>query len=115
MELNGKKVLVVCTTDNMIWQFLLPSINMFKKMGAEVHCAVSETGFWFNEIPTKADVVMHKMPFERSPFKPANIKAYKQTLSEQWEELPPMFISSSEKFTGREEILTFIDSLLTNY
>jgi len=77
MDLNGKKVLVVCTTDNMIWQFLLPSINMFKTMGAEVHCACNETGFWFEELKTKNGLVMHKMPFERSPFKPANLKAYK--------------------------------------
>ena len=34
---------------------------------------------------------------------------------EEWEELPPMFISSSEKGTGREEILTFIEEALTNY
>ncbi|MBQ6613156.1 MAG: YihA family ribosome biogenesis GTP-binding protein [Alistipes sp.] len=44
-----------------------------------------------------------------------NIKAYKQMLSEEWEELPPMFVSSSEKGTGREEILTFIEDALTNY
>ncbi|MDE5637399.1 MAG: ribosome biogenesis GTP-binding protein YihA/YsxC [Alistipes sp.] len=34
-------------------------------------------------------------------------------LSEQWEELPPMFASSSEKGTGRAEILAFIDECLT--
>ena len=44
-----------------------------------------------------------------------SITTYKRTLSEQWEELPPIFISSSEKGTGREEILSFIDELLTNY
>lgn len=77
MELNGKKVLVVCTTDNMIWQFLIPSINMMSEMGAEVHCACNETGFWFEELQTKNGLNMHKMPFERSPFKPSNLKAYK--------------------------------------
>lgn len=43
-----------------------------------------------------------------------NIKNYKQTLLEQWEELPPMFISSSEKGTGREEIIGFIEECLAN-
>lgn len=33
-------------------------------------------------------------------------------LAEQWEELPPMFASSSEKGTGRDEILAFIDECL---
>ena len=31
----------------------------------------------------------------------------------QWEGLPPMFRSSSEKRTGREEILDFIGKCLT--
>ena len=39
--------------------------------------------------------------------------SYKQVLGEQWEELPPMFRSSSEKRTGREEILDFIGKCLT--
>jgi GTP-binding protein len=29
-----------------------------------------------------------------------------------WEELPPSFISSSEKKTGREEILNFIEQYI---
>ena len=36
----------------------------------------------------------------------------KGRLLEDWEELPPVFISSSVKGTGREEILTYIDSIL---
>ena len=41
-----------------------------------------------------------------------NITAYKKRLAEQWEELPPMLLSSSEKGVGREEILTFVDKIL---
>ena len=33
------------------------------------------------------------------------------TLKEQWEELPPYFITSAEKKTGREEVLDYIDSI----
>ena len=36
----------------------------------------------------------------------------KGRLLEDWEELPPVFISSSVKGTGREEILDYIDSIL---
>ena len=32
-----------------------------------------------------------------------NVEAYKKVLSETWEELPPIFITSSEKKQGREE------------
>ena len=44
-----------------------------------------------------------------------SVATYKQRLLEQWEELPPMFISSSEKGKGREEILGFIEEALANY
>lgn len=40
-----------------------------------------------------------------------NIKTYLKKLKEQWEELPPYFITSSEKRMGREEILDYIESI----
>ncbi len=42
----------------------------------------------------------------------ANVEAYKRKLSETWEELPPMFITSSESRQGREEVLGYIDEIL---
>ncbi|MBR2196144.1 MAG: YihA family ribosome biogenesis GTP-binding protein [Salinivirgaceae bacterium] len=39
-----------------------------------------------------------------------NTDFYKQRLLEDWEELPPCFITSSEKREGRDEILDFIDA-----
>ena len=65
-------------------------------------------GIPFGIIFTKADK-LSQAQLNRS------VATYKKRLSEQWEELPPMFISSSEKSTGREEILSFIESCLTNY
>ena len=40
-----------------------------------------------------------------------NIKTYLKKLKEQWEELPPYFITSSEKRMGRKEILDYIESI----
>ena len=40
------------------------------------------------------------------------VTAYKKRLSEQWEELPPMLLSSSENGQGREDILTFVNKIL---
>ena len=37
-----------------------------------------------------------------------NVRAYLDKLSEQWEELPPYFVTSAEKGTGREELLDYI-------
>lgn len=41
----------------------------------------------------------------------ANVEAYKKKLGETWEELPPIFLTSSEKKTGRDEVLGYIDSI----
>ena len=41
-----------------------------------------------------------------------NLSAYADKLHESWEELPPMFISSSETGEGREDILNYIEENL---
>ena len=43
-----------------------------------------------------------------------NIKKFKNELLKTWEELPAFFYSSSTTKQGREEILDFISSLMTN-
>lgn len=40
-----------------------------------------------------------------------NVTTFINTLSEEWEELPPHFISSSEKRTGRDTILDYIEEI----
>ena len=40
-----------------------------------------------------------------------NLKMYRDKLFEQWEELPPLFVSSSEKKMGREELLGYIENI----
>ena len=68
---------------------------------------LGENGIPFGIIFTKADK-LSQAQLNR------NVKNYKLTLSEQWEELPPMFISSSEKGTGREEMINYIEDCLAN-
>lgn len=51
---------------------------------------------------TKADKVSQKVADH-------NVSLFKKMLLETWEELPPMFLTSSEKKKGRESILEFID------
>lgn len=75
-----------------------------QKIDLEFFEWLGENGVPFSIIFTKADKI------SASKVK-ANVNAYMQKLSEQWEELPPYFISSSEKKTGRAEILDYIDSI----
>ena len=49
---------------------------------------------------------------KQSAFKTeANVAAFKKKLLETWDELPPIFLTSSEERKGREEILDFIESV----
>lgn len=66
---------------------------------------MGEAGVPFSIVFTKADKLT------RSALN-NNVEAYKQVLLESWEELPPMFITSSENGTGRDELLDYIDSIL---
>ncbi len=65
---------------------------------------LGENGIPFAIIFTKADkLTTNKMR--------DNVNLYIKKLQEEWEELPPYFISSSEKKIGRNEILDYIDSV----
>ena len=65
---------------------------------------LGENGVPFAIIFTKADKLSKTKVA-------ANVQAFLDTLSEQWEELPPHFISSSEDRTGRDKILGYIDEI----
>ncbi|MBD5310122.1 MAG: ribosome biogenesis GTP-binding protein YihA/YsxC [Muribaculaceae bacterium] len=41
----------------------------------------------------------------------AHVEDYKKELLKKWEELPPIFVTSSEKSTGRDEILDYIEKI----
>lgn len=75
MRLDGSRVLFLCTTDNMIWQFLVPHIQDLVSLGASVDCACNNTGFWFEDLKAKG-LNMIELPFGRGMFALGNIKAY---------------------------------------
>lgn len=65
---------------------------------------LGENGVPFAIIFTKADKLNITQQRE-------NITNYLHKLEEQWEELPPYFLTSAEKQTGRNEVLDYIDSI----
>jgi len=62
------------------------------------------SGVPFTLIFTKAD----KITLSKAR---ANVDLFLKTLSEEWEELPPYFLTSSEKGLGRDEILDYIEQI----
>lgn len=67
---------------------------------------LGEEGVPFALVFTKAD----KLSKSRLA---ANIEAYKAKLHEEWEELPPIFVTSSEERMGRDELLGYIEEINT--
>jgi GTP-binding protein len=65
---------------------------------------LGECGIPFAIVFTKTDKVGKSRLAE-------NLRVYREKMLENWEELPPILTSSSEKQEGREEILDYIDSL----
>ncbi|MCK9156060.1 MAG: ribosome biogenesis GTP-binding protein YihA/YsxC [Paludibacteraceae bacterium] len=43
-----------------------------------------------------------------------NLKVYRDKLFEQWEELPPIFVTSSERGIGRDDVLNYIETINKN-
>jgi GTP-binding protein len=42
----------------------------------------------------------------------SNVRKFKEKMLEHWEELPPIFQTSSEKKRGRDEVLDYIESVI---
>jgi GTP-binding protein len=65
---------------------------------------LGENGIPFSIVFTKIDKLSKSKLNE-------NLKAYQNKLFETWEELPPVFITSSEKGQGRAELLGYIEEI----
>lgn len=96
----------VLRCEKMHYLFVLVDIRLEpQKIDLRFIEMLGENGIPFGIIFTKADK-LSKTQAQRS------MKRFSETLAEQWEELPPMLVSSSEKGVGRQEILDFIGGCL---
>ncbi len=75
-----------------------------QKIDLEFITWLGENGVPFSIIFTKADKLTKTALA-------SNVAAYKKRLLEEWEELPPVFITSSESAVGRDEVLQYINEI----
>jgi len=111
---RGKKVME--SIKNLIQHYVLERTQMTclfvlidsrldpQKIDLEFIGWLGENGIPFALVFTKAD----KQSTSKTQ---QNVNRFLDTMKEQWEELPPYFITSSEKKTGRKELLDYIDSI----
>ena len=84
---------------------LIDSRHAPMKVDLDFITMLGENGIPFAIVFTKLDKISNRQW-------QMNFKAYKERLSEDWEELPPMFATSSDKGIGREEVLDFIEQTI---
>jgi len=65
---------------------------------------LGEWGVPFNVVFTKADKSSQKDVHK-------NVRMFVEEMKKEWEFIPRTFITSAEKFTGRRELLEYIDEL----
>ncbi|HIU54571.1 MAG TPA: YihA family ribosome biogenesis GTP-binding protein [Candidatus Gallibacteroides avistercoris] len=83
---------------------LIDSRHEPQKIDLEFMEWLGENGIPFALVFTKTDKLSRSKCVE-------NINRYKEELLKTWEELPPVFETSSEKKLGRTEILDYIESI----
>ena len=89
----------------MVTLFVLVDIRHSpQKIDLEFMEWLGEEGVPFSIVFTKADKISIRAA-------KGNIENYTKTLLEKWEELPPIFVTSAEKATGRDDLLGYIEEL----
>ncbi len=66
---------------------------------------------WLGENGVPFSIVFTKVDKIGSNVAKQNVARYCERLLEEWEELPPVFVTSSEKGVGRDELLSYIAQL----
>ncbi len=90
---------------NLITTFILIDFRLIpQKSDLEFIQWLGENNLPFVILFTKTDKLSRSQQL-------SNLKAYKQVLTDQWEELPLTIVTSSRNGTGKEEILQYIDEM----
>ena len=66
---------------------------------------------WLGENGVPFSIVFTKMDKLGKVAGPAAVEEYKKVLHKTWDELPPIFMTSSEDARGRDELLGYIDEI----
>ena len=92
-------------------------VNTFILIDSRIEPKKSDIDFidWFGEAQLPFALIFTKTDKLTSNAMASNIAAFKAKLSETWDELPTMFLSSSENGLGRDSILDFIEENNTAY
>ena len=66
---------------------------------------------WLGENQVPFAIVFTKADKQSKSRTESNIRGYIEKMKEQWEELPPYFITSSLTGVGKDDVLSYIESI----
>jgi len=108
------------TWDKMIRDYLLKRkslMNVFVLVDSRLEPQKIDLAFidWLGEKKVPFSIVFTKSDKLKKQQIIYSVENYKKELKKNWEALPPLFISSAEKKTGRDEILNYIEEINSDF
>ena len=90
-------------------------VNAFVLVDANVKPQKKDLEFiaWCGNMQLPFVIIFTKADKSKKVVVEQNIELFKATLLEEWEELPPFFVTSAENKQGRDEVIDFIQELNT--
>ena len=106
----------VARLDQMIRGYILGReqlVNVFVLVDVRLEPQVIDLEFinWLGLSDIPFSIVFTKADKLSAAKVRANVAAYEQRLLETWEEMPPYFVTSSEKGVGRDDVLGYIEQI----
>ncbi len=106
----------IARLDQMIRGYILQReqlVNVFVLVDVRLEPQAIDLEFinWLGESSVPFAIVFTKADKLTQNKAAQNVEAYKRKLSEVWEELPPIFLTSSESRKGRDELLQYIEDI----
>jgi GTP-binding protein len=108
------------TWDKMIRDYLLKRknlMNVFVLVDSRLEPQKIDVAFinWLGEKNVPFSIVFTKSDKLKKQQIIYSVENYKKELKKSWDALPPLFISSSENKSGREEILNYIEEINNDF
>lgn len=106
----------IAKLDQMIRGYILQRqqlVNVFVLVDVRLEPQKIDIEFinWLGQSSIPFSIVFTKADKLNTTRVQSNVEAYKRTLAETWEEMPPMIVTSSEKRQGRDELLNYIEAI----
>ena len=102
--------------DKMIREYLIHRenlYNVFVLVDSRIPPQKIDIEFiqWMGEREIPFSIIFTKADKRNSPKTQATVASFKKILKNTWEEIPPIFVTSSVSKTGQKEILSFISDI----